>query len=280
MGKKVFCFRCCLSLTALLLFQPVSAKSPLTKSTRPGEKREVENLIRDYYEACSREDRERIHELLEMGDQALAELRGQWARECGLEGYEVIRTEAQPMKEDGMWFVYAEYEVSAKGFEVTIPGASCHVVQKTEDRWRDVSDSASRELSEEVQEIVHDYVDEMEEVNRRYNDVVAENPEVWEWLNTVAQVMQEKTYAELGKEEENRQENQQQENRQGDSEQGTQEDIYIVLPGDCLWHIAELRLGDGRKWTELYEWNREAIGENPDLILTGTELRLSDLDKK
>ena len=53
-----------------------------------------------------------------------------------------------------------------------------------------------------------------------------------------------------------------------------------MLPGDCLWHIAELRLGDGRKWTELYEWNREAIGENPDLILVGTELRLSDLDKK
>ena len=48
MGKKVFCFQCCLSLTALLLFQPVSAKSPLTKSTRPGEKREVDNLIRDY----------------------------------------------------------------------------------------------------------------------------------------------------------------------------------------------------------------------------------------
>lgn len=273
MGKKGFCFWCCMGLTVSLLFQPVSAKECLSKSTLPGEKREVESLITAYYEACSQEEQERIAELLEMGEHTLTDLRGQWARDCGLEGYKVTRTEAQPMKEDGMWFVYAEYEVSVKGIEVTIPGASCHVVQKTEDRWQVVSDFASGELHDQVQEFALGYVDAIEEVNQRYNDVVAGNPEVWEWLNDAAAVMQEKMYAELRKEEDRGQE-EQQTTPQEDSEEGISA-VYIVLPGDCLWHIAENQLGDCLKWTELYDWNRETIGDNPDLILIGTELRIN-----
>lgn len=50
--------------------------------------------------------------------------------------------------------------------------------------------------------------------------------------------------------------------------------IYRVKKGDCLWNIAKELLNDGKRWPEIYETNREAIGGNPALILEGTELRI------
>lgn len=49
---------------------------------------------------------------------------------------------------------------------------------------------------------------------------------------------------------------------------------YIVKPGDYLEKIAEEVYGDGSSWRALYEANRDAIGENPDLILPGTKIFL------
>ncbi|MEG1904893.1 MAG: LysM peptidoglycan-binding domain-containing protein, partial [Bacteroidales bacterium] len=44
---------------------------------------------------------------------------------------------------------------------------------------------------------------------------------------------------------------------------------YTVVPGDCLWYIAEEQLGDPYRWPEIYEMNRDVIGGNPDLIYPG-----------
>jgi nucleoid-associated protein YgaU len=49
---------------------------------------------------------------------------------------------------------------------------------------------------------------------------------------------------------------------------------YTVQKGDSLWNIAEKQLGDGTKWTEIYKMNSDVIGQNPDLIFSGTELKL------
>lgn len=49
---------------------------------------------------------------------------------------------------------------------------------------------------------------------------------------------------------------------------------YMVQRGDNLWNIAQKHLGDGSKWTEIYKMNSDAIGSNPDLIFSGTELKL------
>jgi LysM repeat protein len=49
---------------------------------------------------------------------------------------------------------------------------------------------------------------------------------------------------------------------------------YTVQKGDNLWNIAEKQLGDGSKWTEIYKMNQDVIGQNPDLIFSGTELKL------
>ncbi len=54
------------------------------------------------------------------------------------------------------------------------------------------------------------------------------------------------------------------------------ETTYPVKKGDCLWRIAEETLGDGRRWTEIYDCNRDVVGANPSLIYEGTWIRIPD----
>jgi nucleoid-associated protein YgaU len=50
-------------------------------------------------------------------------------------------------------------------------------------------------------------------------------------------------------------------------------DSYTVLSGDTLWRIADKLYGDGEKYVEIYEANREEL-ESPDRILPGQVLRI------
>jgi LysM repeat protein len=49
---------------------------------------------------------------------------------------------------------------------------------------------------------------------------------------------------------------------------------YTVKSGDNLWDIAREKLGDGTRWTEIYQMNQTVIGDNPRLIMPGAELQL------
>ncbi len=53
---------------------------------------------------------------------------------------------------------------------------------------------------------------------------------------------------------------------------------HMVERGDNLWNIAKQDLGSGSRWTEIYELNKNAIGSNPDLIYSGTDLKLPGAD--
>lgn len=44
---------------------------------------------------------------------------------------------------------------------------------------------------------------------------------------------------------------------------------YTVKSGDSLWKIAQQKLGDGTRWREIYELNKDTIGSNPNLIYPG-----------
>lgn len=44
---------------------------------------------------------------------------------------------------------------------------------------------------------------------------------------------------------------------------------YTVVRGDCLWKIAKRFLGNGLRWTEIYNLNKKVIGKNPNLIYPG-----------
>ena len=43
---------------------------------------------------------------------------------------------------------------------------------------------------------------------------------------------------------------------------------YLVLPGDNLISISQNEYNDFRYWKQIYEWNLDEIGENPDKIYT------------
>jgi len=49
---------------------------------------------------------------------------------------------------------------------------------------------------------------------------------------------------------------------------------YTVHKGDNLWDIAHSHLGDGTRWEEIYDLNKSVLGDNPRLIMPGTELQL------
>lgn len=48
---------------------------------------------------------------------------------------------------------------------------------------------------------------------------------------------------------------------------------YVVVKGDSLWKIAKKLLGDGGRWQELYNLNRDKIS-NPNLIYPGQVLTI------
>lgn len=54
----------------------------------------------------------------------------------------------------------------------------------------------------------------------------------------------------------------------------TAQKTHTVDKGESLWAIAENELGDGKRWKEIYEANKDVIGDNPDLIKPGQELKL------
>lgn len=57
-------------------------------------------------------------------------------------------------------------------------------------------------------------------------------------------------------------------------EAGAEAVSYKVQSGDNLWDIAGKHLGDSTRWGEIYKLNEGVIGQNPRLIMPGTELQL------
>ncbi len=50
-------------------------------------------------------------------------------------------------------------------------------------------------------------------------------------------------------------------------------DYYEIKSGDTLWKIAEVAYGNGSKYTEIFEANREVI-QDPDKIYPGQKIRI------
>lgn len=48
-----------------------------------------------------------------------------------------------------------------------------------------------------------------------------------------------------------------------------------VQEGDSLWKIADAVYGDGHFWTQIYEENKERIGGDANLIVSGTDLEIT-----
>jgi LysM repeat protein len=60
---------------------------------------------------------------------------------------------------------------------------------------------------------------------------------------------------------------------QRETSQAPQQTTYTVKSGDCLWNIAKKYLGDGSRYNEIYELNKDKI-TNPNLIYPNQVLTL------
>ena len=52
------------------------------------------------------------------------------------------------------------------------------------------------------------------------------------------------------------------------------ERVYVVGEGDTLFDIAKFELGKATRWAEIYELNRDVLGDEFDYLRPGTELVL------
>ena len=57
--------------------------------------------------------------------------------------------------------------------------------------------------------------------------------------------------------------------------------IHVVQPGENLSLIARKYYGDGNEahWITLHNFNKEMIGDNPDMIHPGLKLMIPDLSE-
>ena len=60
---------------------------------------------------------------------------------------------------------------------------------------------------------------------------------------------------------------------QRETTQAPKQSTYTVKSGDCLWNIAKKYLGDGSRYNEIYNLNKDKI-TNPNLIYPGQVLTL------
>ncbi|WP_103528994.1 LysM peptidoglycan-binding domain-containing protein [Streptomyces sp. SM12] len=58
----------------------------------------------------------------------------------------------------------------------------------------------------------------------------------------------------------------------------TEDVLHVVQPGDSLWSITDEHRGDPEAWPEVYQANRDIVGENPNLILPGQEVTVPTVD--
>lgn len=67
--------------------------------------------------------------------------------------------------------------------------------------------------------------------------------------------------------------------KQREADAAPNERTHTVQAGDCLWNLAKQYLGDGARYGEIYELNRDKI-VNPNLIYPGQVLVLPEVGSK
>lgn len=139
-----------------------------------------------------------------------------------------------------VWIVQTNYELSVEGLP-PLPGSECLIVRKEKEGFRIVRDYMA-ELQEEVVDELIKKAPRREikafhsHITAQYEKLIEEHGEVIEWVKLC---------------------------------KNEAKNIYIVQAGDCLWKIAGQCCGDEARWEELYEQNKNVIGDDPSLIYPG-----------
>lgn len=248
------------------------------KSAAAAEEQEVIEFVTAYRKAFSPE---RIDTLADYVDDPEDQdfqrdlLRNEAMFKLGVKGWEKIKVIAKPMSDGKHWVASVSSDLLTDNFDFGIPGLNVLLVEKDEKGDYKIMSGNGSELSgaflKEVREISlsDEIVDHSNEIAVAYNALLAEHPELVEWLESTQMAVDEEVWKML-------QEQSPMETKAdvGEEKSGADKNSYIVQKGDCLWTIAEEQLGDGMRWSGLYEHNKDVVGENPDLLYVGITLQL------
>lgn len=260
--------------TVVIVGFPGGGTGMLCEAKTEDTEKEVVDFVTSYYEAQTPEgigmlaDFVAEPESLETQEE-IAGLRAAFA--YGLIDQENISVIAYPMSDGKHWIASVGTEWIIQGYDVGLPGMKVELVGRNQDgelqiesydsdEWDDVFYSEVRELC-----LSDEMVDRNNEIAMRYNEILAENPDITDWMmeatEEVSRAKWEAHQTVYG-----------QEDDEGKSDGG--ESRYMVKKGDCLWTIAEEQFGDGMRWSDIYETNKTVIGKDPNLIHVGIELTL------
>lgn len=197
-------------------------------------------------------------------------------REGGVQGWKNIKAIALPMSDGKHWIVSVSGDLIVEEFDVGIPGLLVQLVGRNEKGELKIGMYGDEEYSDaflkEIRELSlsDEIVEHSNETAAAYNDLISERSDIMEWTLKTNEAVDKEMSEALAREEALSEET--------DSEKEEPEakyNDYIVKKGDCLWDIAEKQLGDGMRWSGIYEQNKEVIGENPDLLYVGITLQLN-----
>jgi len=275
--KKIILSICISTLLICTRHLTAQAAAPDTSIENQAE---AEAFIRDFYETLTEESlavyMEKMDHSFDASDcyYSLATYKAIFV--CGFQGYDNIVTTVYPLSDENYQIVFVQYDALFQDIDIGFPGSTAELVHKQEDgQWGIIpqnSISSELYLYDEIVQIINsdDFTSATMEVSRKYDDIILANPDVIQWLSNLAdrkdlllsKYMQEgfdnflKKYIEK------------------DASEKETPDTYTVQKGDCLWDIAENIFGNGLRWAELYEGNKDIIGDDPDMILTGILLQL------
>lgn len=255
----------------------VTSVAKQEKSTAAEEEQEVVAFVTAYRKAISPEGIGTLADYVDDPDDEdfqIDLLRNKAMFKLGTKGWDKIKVVAVPMSDGKHWVASVSGDLLTEDFDFGIPGLNVVLVERDEkgklkivlDNGSGFSDAflgEARELSlsDEIQ-------DHSNEIAVAYNDLLAEHPELVEWLESTQMAIEEELNEML-------QETFPVKADTGKEKSDAKKDSYIVKKGDCLWTIAEEQLGDGLLWSGLYEQNKAVIGENPDLLYVGITLQLN-----
>lgn len=247
------------------------------KKTIAEEEKEVVKFVTAYWEALSPDGIETLADYVDdpddpdfqrglLQDQELFKFRP------GIKGWENFKVVVCPMSDEKHWVASVSADMIVEDFDVGIPGLRAYLVCRNEEGELKIVLSGyaglSDELLKEMRELMlsDEIVDHSNEIAMAYNELVAERPDIMEWL------METQNVVDRAESEGFRSVKADTEKEKSDVKKGS----YTVKKGDCLWSIAEEQLGDGMLWSRLYERNKDVIGDNPDLLYVGITLQLGD----